>query len=422
MLPSFARHLTAASLLALGGGLILGMVGHTSGGHVIPAMLDTLRPLGTLWVNALQAIVLPLVITHMLATIVVARDGEGGVMVRLGGKALLLFVIMLSAGGLFTALAAPPVLALYEVEPGLVDQLGGVTVPDAARTATTGSLSPAEWVAALLPNNLIRAAAAGDVLSLLIFAVLFGLAVTRLPSEQRAPISALIQGLAAAMLILVRWVLLLTPVGVFVFSLSLALETGGTAAGLLGAFVLIQCVGMLVVTGLLYPLTALLGRVPVRAFARALAPAQVVAVSTRSSIASLPALIQGARDHLRLPGTATGFVLPLSSSLFKLNRTTSSTIKLLFLAHIYGIDLSPMAVVSFVAAIILLSFSSVGVPGGGVAFRTVPVYLAAGVPIEGIVILETVDAIPDIFKTLLNVTGQMSAATLLSRGHPQVAG
>jgi proton glutamate symport protein len=412
------RNLTSASLLALGGGLLLGWFGHVSGGPAVPAILAAVRPLGDLWVNALLAIVLPLVLTHMLAAVLAAGGGGGDSIVRVGGKALLLFFAMLVAGGLFASIVTPPLLSLYKVEPEVMVQIGSVTVPDAALAAAAdGPTSSSAWISGLLPRNIFQAAAAGDILSLLIFTVLFGVAITQLPPAQREPLVQVVQGLAAAMMTLVRWVLMLTPLGVFSFGLAIALETGGAAVGLLGAFVIIQCVVMLVATGLLYPFTAVVARVPIRAFARALAPAQVVAVSTRSSIASLPALIQGAREHLCLPGASTGFVLPFSNSLFKLNRTISSTIKLLFLAHIYGITVPPLALASAVFAIILLSFSAVGVPGGGSAFRTVPVYLAAGIPIAGIVLLEAVDAIPDIFKTLLNVTGQMSAATVLARGH-----
>ncbi len=217
------------------------------------------------------------------------------------------------------------------------------------------------------------------------------------------------------MLIVVRWVLWFTPIGVFALVYVLALRMGGGAMGMLGAFVVVQSGLMLLCTVLLYPLSAGVGRVSLRAFARAVAPAQLVAVSTRSSIAALPALVEGGRDVLRLPPAATGLVLPLSTSLFKVNRTVSATVKLLFLAHFYGIALSAGTLAAFLATVVLLSFSSVGVPGGGSAFKTLPAYVAAGIPIEGIVMLEAVDTIPDVFKTLLNVTGDMSAATLLSR-------
>jgi len=214
----------------------------------------------------------------------------------------------------------------------------------------------------------------------------------------------------------VRWLLAFTPVGVFALSYVLGRETGFEAAGVLGGLILLQCGVMTLFMLLLYPVSAILGRVSISAFARAVAPAQLIALSTRSSIAALPALVEGGRTHLRLPESGTSFVLPLTVSLFKVNRTISACSKLLFLAYVYGVPLTSGKVVAFVAVVVALSFSSVGVPNGGSAFKTLPAYLAAGLPIEGIILAEAVETIPDIFKTLLNVTGDMSAATLLSRG------
>jgi Na+/H+-dicarboxylate symporter len=184
----------------------------------------------------------------------------------------------------------------------------------------------------------------------------------------------------------------------------------------LGGLVVLQCGVMVAFMLLLYPISAILGRVSMIDFARAVAPAQLVALSTRSSIASLPALVEGGRTHLRLPQSATSFVLPLTVSLFKVNRTISACAKLLFLAHVYGVPVSTGTMATFVASVVVLSFTSVGVPNGGSAFKTLPAYLAAGLPIEGIIIAEAVETIPDIVKTVLNVTGDMSAAALLSRG------
>jgi Na+/H+-dicarboxylate symporter len=172
---------------------------------------------------------------------------------------------------------------------------------------------------------------------------------------------------------------------------------------------------ILLFTLLLYPVTAVLGRTTVSTFARAVAPAQLVAVSTRSSAAALPALVEGGRRHMRLPASSTSFVLPLSVSLFKVNRSISSLVKLFFLAHIYGVQLRPGAVATFLATEMILSFGTAGVPLGGMSLKGLPAYFAAGVPVEGVLILDAVETIPDIFKTLLNVTGDMSVATLLSR-------
>ncbi len=413
----FRASLTTASLAALAGGLLLGALGHLLGAprafEVVAALVE---PLGDLWVSALQLTVVPLVVPHTLAAIT-GPEGAGTVG-TLGGRALLMFVAMLVAAGVFTLLLAPPLLDLWVVDRAAADLVRSATsVPAAARAAAGAPAdSFGEWIGGLVPNNIFQAAARGDILALLLFTILVALAVTRLPERDRAPLVRGFRAMSDAMLIAVRWLLWATPVGVFALTYVLALRMGSGAAGLLGAFVALVCGLMLVFTGLLYPATAVLGRVSLRSFARAVAPAQLVAVSTRSSLASLPALVEGGAAHLRLPAPATSFVLPLSVSVFKVNRTISSTAKVLFLAHVYGVPLGPATMATFMITVIIMSFTSLGLPGGGQAFKTMPAYLAAGVPIEGVVILEAVESIPDIFKTLLNVTANMSVASLLTRG------
>jgi Na+/H+-dicarboxylate symporter len=292
-------------LLALAAGLALGALGHRSASPVFGAIEGIAGPLGTAWVTVLHAAVLPLVITHLLAAITSAR-GSGAVGSS-GARAVLLFLAMLLGAGAVTLLVVPWLVRLYSVDPAVMASLArSVTVPEGARTAASGATILADPVSGFLPRNLFRAAAEGQVLPLLLFTALFGVAVTRLPPEQRDPLALTFQALAAAMLLLVRWVLVLTPLGVFSFIYAFALEAGTGAIGPLGAFVAIQCALLLLCTGLLYPVSAYLGRTRALTFARAVAPAQVVAVSTRSSTASLPALIEGARLWLRLPRWPSG--------------------------------------------------------------------------------------------------------------------
>ena len=408
-----AGSLTTWSLAALAAGLALGLLLHRGGGGPLAGLPALIGPVGQLWLNALQITVLPLVVTQMLVAIM---GGAGGhTLGSLGGRALILFLTLLVAAGIFTLAVAPPMIALYPADPDAAAAMRAATsVPAAAAGAADGS--GGDWLSSLLPGNLIQAAADGDVLPLLLFTILFGLAATRLPDDSRRLLAGFARAAADAMMQLVRWILVVTPVGVFALSLELAAGAGLGAAGFMAAFVVIVSIAMLLFTAVLYPVTTLAGRVPLRAFAAATAPAQLVAVSTRSSIASLPALVEGARDRLRLSEAATGLALPLSVSVFKINRTISSTVKLLFMAYAFGIPIGAGALATFVVTVIILSFSSVGVPGGGSAFRTLPAYLAAGAPIEAVVILEAVDTIPDIFKTLLNVTGDMSVAAILTRG------
>ena len=413
------RALTALSLAALASGLGIGALGQRIGHPAFATAGELLAPLGNLWVSALQMVALPLVVAHVSASIAGVRNATG--LGTLGVRAMLFFVAVLVAGGLFTLLVAPPLIVLYPADPANAELVrSSAGIPDLARAAAeVPNATFGDWLGGLLPRNLFAAAAGGEVLGLLLFALLFGLAVRHLPDEQRIPVVAGLQGASGAMLQIVRWLLLATPVGVLALTYGLALETGIGATGLLAAFVVIVSLLMLLFTALIYPATAILGRTSLRAFARAAAPAQLVAVSTRSSIAALPAMIEGATSRLRLPAVSTSFVLPLAVALFKPNRTISSTVKLLFVAHAFGVTLDAWAIATFMLTVILLSFSSVGVAGGGSSFKTLPAYLAAGLPIEGVVIMEVVETIPDIFKTVLNVTGDLSVATILSVGSSQ---
>ena len=148
-----------------------------------------------------------------------------------------------------------------------------------------------------------------------------------------------------------------------------------------------------------------------RQFARALAPAQGIAVSSRSSLAALPALIDGA-SALGMPERITGFFLPFSTSLFRLGAAVALPVGVLFIAALYRVDLTAAQLVIVGVTSVLLSFSAPGIPGGSILIMA-PVLLAVGLPVEGIGILLGMDTIPDMFRTAANVTGTMAAAVVL---------
>ena len=408
--------LTAWSLIALGLGLGLGLIGHMNGSPVFFKLGEAAKAIGGLWVAALQLTVLPLVLSNLLAAITGARAKAVGL---LGLRAFLLFVVMLAAAGILAALLTPSLVRFVAVDQSAVTSLTtaapatGGSVPSTGTSVVPGSIG--DWIATLLPTNLFDAAVRGDIFPLLLFTAFFALAVTRLPTEHYQLLSNVFHGLSEAMLQLTRWLLVVTPVGVFALTYLLALKTGGAVSGMLGGYVLIVSSLMVLFTLLLYPVSSLIGRTRLSTFARAVAPAQMVAASTRSSIAALPALVKGGNDRLRLPETGTGFLLPLSVALFKVNRPISSMVKLMLVAHVYNVPLRPTTILIFLASVIIISFGTAGIPQSGPGLKTLPAYLAAGIPIEGVIVMEAVEAIPDIFKTVLNVTGDMSVTTLLTR-------
>ncbi len=399
--------LVTCSLIALIAGLAVGMLGHASGAAEFRVVERLLTPVGDLWLVALQMLLLPLLMSQLVAAITSAEGGGRFQVGRLGLQAILMFVGMLLAAGALTYAVSKPLVSLYHGGPGLVSPTAAASVMEPVPAKQKG--------AAELPTNLVEAARKGMIFPLLVFAALLGAAVLCLPQEGRAPLTAVFRGFADAMLIVVRWVLIFTPLGVFALTYAAALDAGGVVAGMMGAFLLLVCSLLALFILLLYPITAVAAKISVRTFARAAAPAQLVAVSTLSSIAALPALIQGGSEHLRLPRRFTGFLLPLSVSVFKINRPISATAKLVFIAHVYGIPLSPGTVVVFIATVTLLSFSTAGIPNGGQTFSTLPAYLAAGLPPRAVILLEATSVAQDMIRTVLNVTGDLSVAAILSR-------
>jgi Na+/H+-dicarboxylate symporter len=402
-------------LVALGLALSLGTVASITGAGWIEGFADGVAPIGGIWISALRMTVIPLVLTQLLTALTSADQGAavGG----LGIRALALCVALLCSVGTITLVAMAPIMTWAPIDTGTaVDLLSRTTVPaEATQTAVQSAASLADWIQNLVPQNVFAAAASGEILPLLVVTILLGFAANRLEPDQRSLLASLFGALANAMMQIVFWVLWLTPVAVFALVLGLSVSVGTAALGILLFYVLAVTGWMLVVSGALYPISALFGQVSIRDFAKALVPAHMVAVSTRSSLASLPALISGGRDHLRFPSTITGFVLPFSSSLFKLSTVTAEPVRYLFLAHILGLDVTLPQTATFLLTLILLSFAGVGIPRGGSGFDTLPAYAAAGIPIEGLVLVVAVDTVPDIAKTLINVTGHMTVATITSR-------
>jgi Na+/H+-dicarboxylate symporter len=245
-------------------------------------------------------------------------------------------------------------------------------------------------------------------------AILFGLAGARVRAEFKRPLVTFARGVAELCFVLVSWVLRAIPVAAFAVAFPMAATAGAPMAGAIGYYLVVVSALLIGFTFLLYPITWLAGGVTMGRFARGVAPAQAVAAATRSSLASLPPLLECAERRLGLRREVSELVLPLSVSAFKVNLTISSTIKVIFLTHLFGVPLAPEVLFVFVMANLMLSFGSPGIPSGGFMI-SLPFYLAAGAPIEGVVLLRAVDAVPDIFKTVVNVTADMTAATIVER-------
>lgn len=416
-----STRVLVALAAAIGGGALIA----ASGNKALSDAADALAPLGTMWVSAIRMTVIPLVVSLLITGVASATDV--GAIGRLGGRTLVVFVLLLAVVAAIVVPLAPTLFALLPLPStagarptlpaGAADAASQLS---AAQTQTFGA-----WLTSLIPSNPIAAAANGAMVPLIVFTLILAVAIARSPDATRVPLVTLAGALGDAMLRVVRWVVLVAPIGVFALVLPIAVHLGGSVAGAIGVYILAYSLASVAVVLLTYPIVALFGGIPIGRFARAALPSQLIAFSSSSSIASLPALIESGERGLALPPRVTGFVLPLAVSTFKLAAPVSWTIGALFVGWFYGIPLHARELATVAFAALFLAFAAPGVPRGAFIMLT-PLFLAIGLPAEGVGILIAVDALPDTFATVLNVTGDLAAAAIVAnadrRPQPMVAG
>src|SRR6266496_4193924 len=405
--------LTTRVLMALVLGLAAGLVVLAHPTPPLLKLVSIVEPIGSLWVNAIRMTVVPLVVSLLITSVVSSSNMR--VVRGIGLRALASFfglLVLVAAAGV---LIVPPLFNWFRMDPATIAMLHGNRTEGAATTAPNIP-SFAEWMVSIVPTNPVKAAADGAMLPLVVFALVFALALLKITPNRRDAVLMFFGGVGDAMLAIVRVIIALAPIGVFALMLPVASRIGIAAAGALGYYVAVTVVAQALLILLLYPMAALAGRVPVLRFARAVFPAQAVAFSSSSSLASLPALIDGSERKLCLPPNVTGMVLPLAVSTFKVATPAIWLVAAIFLARLYGVQLALTQLLVIALAGILTSFSVPGVPHGWLLVIS-PLVATMGIPAEGIGLLIAVDAIPDIFATTLNVTGDMVAAALVSRNH-----
>lgn len=398
-------------LVALGAAVGIGAAVAASGSMQALHTADAIAPIGALWVTAIRMTVIPLVVALIITGVASAADvKEIG---RLGVATLQVFVGLLVCAAVVVVVLAPPVFALLpdgarpSLPPGAAE---------AARDLTSGGQTQtlASWITSLLPSNPIGAAASGAMVPFILFVLLFAVAVARSSTETRTTLVAFFRALGDAMMTLVRGVIFLAPIGVFATVLPLAAHAGAALAGAIGLYIVAYSMLSLLLVALLYPVVALAGGIPMARFAKAALPAQLIAFSSSSSVAALPALVRASEKELGLPERVTGFVLPLASAMFKTAGPSSWMAGALFIGWFYDVPLHAPQLATIAGASVFLGFASPGIPRGAFIMLT-PLLLAVGLPIEGVGILIAVDAIPDTFATVLNATGNLAATALVAR-------
>ena len=399
--------MTTRVLLALIAGAAAGLILVALAPDAAHGAAAVMQPIGKLWLNALQMTVVPLVVSLVVIGVTSASDAAASG--RTARRAMVVFIVLLSLGAAFAAIAAPALLSLLPRDAALVDAFRTATSAPAATPPALG-----DWFAAVIPSNVIAAAAASAMLPLVVFALFFGFALTRIEPARRARLVELFQAIADTMIVIVRWLLWIAPLGVFALMFAVCAHVGVGMLGAVGYYIALQCTLYICVTLMLY-LVAQASGTPLRRFAAGVLPAQTIAASTQSSLASLPAMVDSARVRLGYPLEIASLVLPMAVSLFRITSPIQYIGVTAFVAWIYGVDLGAAQLAGCAALAVVISLGSVGLPGQVSFMATnMPVVQAAGLPVEPLGLLLAVDTIPDVFATLGNVTGDIAATGVVA--------
>ncbi|MFN3619156.1 dicarboxylate/amino acid:cation symporter [Sphingorhabdus sp.] len=386
-------------LIALTVGLSAGSL--FAGTNYEGPLLSVARPIGKLWLDALTMTVVPLVTALLIAGVFEAGQSGGNAIAR---RAMAWFAGLLVVVSLLGGLVA---LGLLQLSP-IPDQAARLTAAVAAPVPmTTGA-----WTDNIIPANIVKAAADTAMVPLVVFALLFGFALTRIDRDHGENIARMFRGIAETMLVIVGWVLWIAPIGVLALAFGVGVALGAGAAGILLHYVIVIILVCLTIATMMHILAATLGLAGVIKFARAVIPAQAVAMSTQSSLASLPVMLSAA-PALRVDTASAGIILPLAVSLFRAASAAANVAVAVYLAQLHGV---PITTGTFIAGALVAAAVSVGAVGlpAQVSFFAViaPVCVAMGVPVTLLPLLLAIETLPDVFRTLGNVTADLTVMRL----------
>jgi len=407
--PSFRAYWALAALVL---GLIAGSLSPRLSAPLHDGVIGTASFIGTLWLNALKMTVIPLVVA--LLVVGIAKSAEAAHAGRIAGRSVLWIVIICTASAVFGTLAILLLTHLFPLPPstaaGLQSALAGIE-----NKAPASLPGIAEFFKGVIPDNVVSAAANGDILPLVVFSVLFALALGFISDTGRRALVTFFEAVGDALLVIIEWVLWVAPLGVFALALVVGSAAGGAAfAGLGHYIVLISAIGVLV-TLAAYPLAIFGGRIGLARFTRGTIPPQAVAISTRSSLASLPAMLAASRN-LGISEEVADVALPISVALFRATGPAMNVAVPFYIAHWLGLQPTLAQMIAATAVAAVMSYGAVSLPGEVTYISSIaPIALALGVPIAPLALLVAVEMVPDIFRTVGNVMMDVALAAVVNR-------
>lgn len=408
--------LSTRMLIGLVVGTLLGVLAHLAFGG--SALLEAViaygtEPVGKIFLRLLFMLVLPLIVSALALGVAELRDLRQ--LGRIGAR-LLGYTVIVSGIAVLLGVALVNLLRPGDgLPPALREQLTARAVAPASG-ALAGGASGVDFLVALVPTNVVKAMAEGDFLAVMVFSLFLGIGLVLTPGEAARRFERGLQGLYEVTMRLLGVVIRLAPVGVACLLFTLTARLGYDILVQLGWFVLTVVLALAIHQFGTYAIAVRwFGGMAPREFYAGIRPAMVCAFSTASSNATLPTALQVAEDNLRLPPEVSRFVLTIGSTANQNGTALFEGVTVLFLAQFYGVELALSQQILVVFICILGGIGTAGVPAGSIPVIAMILGLI-GVPPEGIGIILGVDRLLDMCRTVVNVTGDLAAAVVVSGG------
>jgi len=392
-----------------------------------------IKPLGTIFLNSLKMVAMPLIFASLVVGVTSIEDVTK--LSRIGGKTFFIYMattVLAVALGLTIANIIQPgkviaeqtrdrLMALYTDE---AVQQGAIT--QAIREQT----KPLQFFVDLVPDNLVASMSNNaNLLQVVLVAILLGIALLQIPPRKSRPVILLLEGLNDAIIELIRFIMKLSPIGVFALVASLLVEVAGDnnpneVFEILRAllwYVVTVIAGLAFITYGVYPLTIrFFTRMGYIQFFRGIYPAQLVAFTTSSSSATLPVTMERAEKHLGISEAMSSFVLPLGATVNMAGTALYQGIAIVFIAQVLGLDLSITAQLVVIANVVISSLGVAGVPGGAMV-TTMVLLQSLGIPAAGLSLILAPDRILDMCRTVTNITGDAAVAVIIASSEGELA-
>ena len=410
VLGSASKPQAMRILFALIGGLIIGALFAAYAPQTGLEVADSISWIGTIWLHALQMTIVPLVTSLLITGI--AKTAERAAASKLATRAFVTFLILLWISSTLGGLLTLGFLDMWPLGREAAAALQSGMSHDAEALGKIPSFS--DFLVGIVPSNAVTSAATDAFLPLILFTTVFAFAITRLPKEERDRLTSFFEAVGNAMLVVINWVLWLGPLGVGALAFVLGARAGTSAFGALAHYVIIVSSVGIVLWILAVPFAWIFGRVAPARYIRAIGPSQAVALSTQSSLATLPAMLK-ASEKLGVPVAHSGVTLPIGVAIFRWTGPAMNFAVALYVAHWFGIEITPATFAAGLAAGAITTMGAVGLPGT-VSFVSsiAPIAVAMGVPILPLGILVAVETIPDLFRTVGNVAMYVATTKAVS--------